>query len=461
MAELLIRVTTIDEVKSHPNADRLDLAVIGGWQCVVGKGNWHAGDRCIFFPPDTMLPEARCKEFEVDTYVSRSNRFPGMGRIKCAKLRGEPSFGLAVPVPDGMPDDMWDDCASWFGAEKYEPPARQMAAVGRKMYGHVDDPATVFCSRCCSDDKDVRDLHEIQKRESRGLSCMVCGYTRPVASYAAPEVAAFPRYTDIQNLRHYPDAFQVGDSVVVTEKIHGANCRIGVVKIGETPLLHLPIYEEMAGSHNVRRTDPADNADHPDQAHRSDTYWYPWTLEPVRTLLSEYIKTPGVQSVVLYGEVFGPGIQTMTYGLDGLGFRAFDLKVNGQYLTWKNFCFICDAAGVETVPELGRITWAGPESLERVREFSEGSTTLGGDHIREGVVLKLHDEERNDPKIGRLVLKRVSDEYLTGKYAAEEIDDDEYAGGNSPGVGEASGEEEDTPAASGREDNDSSDERLS
>ena len=469
VADLLVRVATIDEIKPHPNADRLDLAVVGGWQCVVGRGNWKQGDRCVYFPPDCMLPEDRCKEFEVESYVARSNRFEGMGRLRAIKLRGEPSFGLCIPVPAGLPDDSWDDCAWFFGAQKYEPPARLAGPVGRKMYGHVDDPDTIFCSRCCPDDRDVRDLHEIQKREVRGLVCTVCGYTKPVASYAAPEVAAFPRYTDIQNLRHYPEAFQPGDEVVVTEKIHGANCRIGVVKVGETTILKLPVWEEMAGSHNVRRTDPADNAESLDAARRSDTYWYPWTLEPIRNMLGELSRSSvfAENSIVLYGEVYGPGIQTLTYGLDGLGFCAFDLKVDGKYLPWKQFTAVCDRYGIETVPELGRITWKGPASIERVRAFAEGPTTLGADHIREGVVLKLYDEERNDPKIGRIVLKFCSDTYLSSKDHENETDDDEYPEGaldEAPGVSEPVGrpreEEEGAPPSNRREADHSGNEAL-
>jgi len=447
LADILIRVTTIDEVKSHPNADRLDLAVIGGWQCVVGKGNWHAGDRCVFFPPDTMLPEQRCKEFEVENYVSRSNRFPGMGRIKCAKLRGEPSFGLAVPVPDGMPDDLWDDCASWFGAEKYEPPVR-MQLAGRKMYGRVDEPESIVCTRCLPDGTDTRDLNWIQNRENRGLSCSVCGYTRPLAAYAAPENPGFPKYTDIQNLRHYPDLFNSGEAIVVTEKIHGANCRVGIVKVGELPASGLPIYQDMAGSHNVRRTDPADNSEHPDQAHRSDTYWFPWTLPGVKELLVDML--PGHNSVVLYGEVFGPGIQTLDYGQEGLAFRAFDIKIDGTYLRYLDFEEACVRYGVEPVPFKGVLTW-GETAMERVKAFASDKP-FAGDHISEGVVLR-PAEERTDPRVGRAVLKFVNDDYLLSKYHDEETDDDEYPGGGPAGLGElgeASEGEEDSPAESGR-----------
>lgn len=421
MADLIVRVVTIDEIKTHPNADRLDLAVVGGWQCVVGRDNWHTGDKCVYFPPDCMLPEERCQEFEIENYVSRSDRFPGMGRIRCARLRGETSFGLVVSVDPAMPTDLYENCAEWYGAQKYEPLMRTQV-VGRKMYGHVDNPETIICSQCIPGDQ--RDYNEIQKRERRGLTCTVCGYTPPIASYAAPEHAGFPKYTDIQNLRHFPDIFEDGEVIVATEKIHGANCRIGVVKTGTLPLTGFPIYEEMSGSHNVRRADPGENSDHPDQAHRSDTYWFPWTIPGVRNFITAEAQKHN--SVVVYGEVYGPGIQTLSYGLDGLGFAAFDIKIDGKYLPYPEFTATCEENNIPIVPLLDVFSW-NSLGMNHCRKLAKGQTMLGADHIREGIVLK-PTVERMDPKIGRVALKLVSDEYLLSKHHEEEqLDDSEAA----------------------------------
>ena len=57
MSNVITKVVAIDDIKPHPNADRLDIAVIGGWQCVVPKGQYSAGDNIVYFTPnDTLLP---------------------------------------------------------------------------------------------------------------------------------------------------------------------------------------------------------------------------------------------------------------------------------------------------------------------------------------------------------------------------------------------------------------------
>jgi hypothetical protein len=47
----------------------------------------------------------------------------------------------------------------------------------------------------------------------------------------------------------------------------------------------------------------------------------------------------------------------------------------------------------------------------RCRALSRGRTTLPDQHIREGVVVR-PAMERFDPKIGRAILKYLSDDYL-------------------------------------------------
>ena len=73
------------------NADRLECAHIGGWHCVVGKGEFKVGDPAVYFEIDAQLPD-------VEPFASmeflRSKHF----KIKSQKIRGEISQGLLMPV---------------------------------------------------------------------------------------------------------------------------------------------------------------------------------------------------------------------------------------------------------------------------------------------------------------------------------------------------------------------------
>lgn len=213
---------------------------------------------------------------------------------------------------------------------------------------------------------------------------------------AEPNHPLFERYTDSENLRHFPDVMQAGEAVIVTEKLHGTNVRIG--SIAGTML---------AGSHGLQRKRPEveDCATH--------TSWFPATREPVVALL-DALKEQHRQ-VMLFGEVYGSRLQKRDYGQKrGLGFVAFDLYVDGKYLDYDAFTALCGTYGVAIAPELGR----GPSSLAFVRGLSSGPTTLPGTHIREGVVVK-PARERYDAQVGRVVFTYLNDDYLLNAPLAE------------------------------------------
>lgn len=354
-SELHVEVAQIDKIEKHPNADMLDLAVIKGWQVVVQKGQHVAGEKVVFVPPDSVLPQVLSDEMNITQYLSN-------GRLRCIKLRGEPSFGL-VMTPKDMTWELGQDVASEYNISKYSPPSRSWLhsrTVGSAGLQHPD---------------------------------------------SIEEHALFWRYTNIDNLRHFPNALEDAEEVVISEKLHGTNSRVAVIQ-----------GEWMAGSHKVRRKPPEDydilTPQNIQLGNSRHVYWYPTVIPQVKQMLTELSEKH--QQVILFGEIFGDSIQSLHYGYkQQLGYRAFDLMLDGRYLNFDEFRTTCQEYGVLTVPILAQV----PYSLEIVKALSEGKTTMinqGKVHIREGVVIK-PVVERQHPKLGRLILKYVSDSYLVGK----------------------------------------------
>lgn len=96
----LARIVKIDEILVHPKADRMELAIIGGWQCCVKKGEFKAGDLALYCEIDSMLPTALPAFAFLE---ARKDDLKAVGdqsyaRIKTIKLRGEMSQGLLVPL---------------------------------------------------------------------------------------------------------------------------------------------------------------------------------------------------------------------------------------------------------------------------------------------------------------------------------------------------------------------------
>ena len=327
MSKAIVTTCRIESVRPHANADRLEIAVVSGWQCVVPKGMYSAGSAVTYFPPDCVVPVELSDRLGVTKYLSN-------GRVRSARLRGEVSHGfVSEPMgPEG------ENVADRLGVTKWVAPIS--LAVG-----------------------EAEDQHPL-----------------------------FYRYTDIENMRHYPTVLVDGESVVVTEKIHGTNSRIGLVREPDGQ------YRRVCGSNTVQR-----------KIVEGGTYSFPWGVPGVAEMLA-FMSASGAGSVILYGEVFGK-VQVLRYGLpNGLGYRVFDASVDGRYLDYFAMAESCRRFGVSLVP----LVYSGPFSIATVADLSRGMSLVdGADNIREGVVVR-PAVERTDPSIGRVVLKYVSDDYLCG-----------------------------------------------
>src|SRR5690606_3065896 len=88
------------------------------------------------------------------------------------------------------------------------------------------------------------------------------------------------------------------------------------------------------------------------------------------------------------GTIYGEALpcQDLKYDLSAEKptMRVFGMKVFGDYVDHDWLVKMTDLHGVPLVPELYR----GPFSQEVLDEHTNGKTVLGGDHIREGVVVK-------------------------------------------------------------------------
>lgn len=118
----LATVRTISDIRSIPGADRIELAVVDGWKCVIKKGEFAVGDCVVYCEIDSFLPVRQ--EFE----FLRSSSFKKMGdregfRLRTVKLRGQISQGLllSTAVLDGEVM-LGQDVSDQLGIIKYEPP---------------------------------------------------------------------------------------------------------------------------------------------------------------------------------------------------------------------------------------------------------------------------------------------------------------------------------------------------
>jgi len=114
----LVTIRTVKELVEIANADRIELAKIDGWQCVVKKGEFKIGDKALYFEIDSILPD----DDERFAFLEQ-HKF----RIKTTRFRGSLSQGLLMPLSILTAEEEWrirrgDTPVDVLRVQKYEPP---------------------------------------------------------------------------------------------------------------------------------------------------------------------------------------------------------------------------------------------------------------------------------------------------------------------------------------------------
>ena len=330
------------KVLPHPNADRLDLIQIGDYLSANRKGDIKDGDTVAYIPEKSIVPKSLLDEMGLKGKLSGSNK----DRVKAVRLREVVSQGLVYKVDDSVGTDVTDK----LGIIEYIP------YVPKPMRGQVFNAS---------------------------------GWTL---------------YYDIENIKRHPDVLEQGETVVVTEKLHGTQCCIGY-HMG-TPIVTskglsgrgLAFKHEESNVNNV----------------------YMQVFQQYKELLQKIHQRLDFTTFYVLGEIHGKGIQKkFYYGSATPMFRIFDVFAGepqeGGFLTWDHIISDSDLAGFDRVPTL----YQGPYDKELMLRLRDGDSVVpGAAHIREGIVIKAQPERR-DMELGRVILKDVSDAYLTKEGGTE------------------------------------------
>ena len=313
------RDATIKEVSPADNSDNLDRVIFEeiGWNAIAKRGVHLPGEVVFFIPPESVLPLELSEALGVTKYLSK-------GRVKAVKLRGNRSEGLIVDK--SIAEVYLDNILQW------------------------EDPPTIHMS----------------------------GEQLPNAEIP---ILAFPEFVKIPNLLNEPDILRDGESVWLSEKIHGTNTRFGVHPHPGTgePTLYV-------GSHKVvlRQTE-------------QNVYWQ---------AVMKHIKTELLPvGITFYGEIYGKGIQDLHYDAN-LELKVFGACENGNYVCvgrLKELCVRYDIPMVDFSP----VEFCG---LEQARTWADLPSNMTQSHVREGVVILADDTNgayRAAKVIGMSYLTRV------------------------------------------------------
>jgi RNA ligase (TIGR02306 family) len=361
MATFEVTIETIT-VKPHPDADRLELAVVGLYNVVVPKGVYTTGDKVLYIPEYAVLPQELVSALGLDGKLSGSKK----DRVKPVKLRGALSQGVVAPLtvlPEGT-DLGLGDFAPVLGITKYQP------AIPTSMSGDVE---------------------------------------------GKPELV---KWIDIENLKKFPHTFNETNRVHVSEKVHGS-CTLFTTVYEDGAAVERIVTSKGLGEKQIALKE-SENVIYWRTVKEQNLEGF---ADFIRTTLTGE-GVADIVKVAVFGEVYGSKVQDLHYGKTGgeLGYMAFDSYVmtadgNGFWVNPQELTDLATQFGVPVVPTL----FVGQFNLDKVIELASGPETVSGEgkHIREGVVIRLTDRPFGYSDGAAQVAKYVSDDYLTRKGGTE------------------------------------------
>lgn len=358
--------TTVLEIIPHGNAERLEVAMVYGFQVVVPKGKYRVGSKVVYVPIDSVLPvELEDRLFPPDSRIKLHHH-----RVRQIRIRGLASQGMLIDPSDLSPLNfnlitLETDLKDSLRITKYEPPTQFKGAPGV-----------------------------------------------PGARKRRQDNPLFHKYNGLDNIKWFPTMFKDGEEVVIQEKLHGTNARASVLPYQANTIWKKikkllgwsPATENCYGSNNVEISSKGSY-----QGFYGDDI-YGNTFKSIDAFSK--IKL----GETIFGEIIGEGIQkNYDYGVKGHKFVLFDVKVlqadgSQVWLSPKEVEAYAKERGFEMVP----ILYVGPYNKVIAYTMTKGdSVYCPTQKVREGIVLK----KASEYSVGgnKQALKWISEDYLDDK----------------------------------------------
>ena len=221
-------ITTLTNVRKHPNADRLLLAdVFGNTVCV--STDYTEGQLGVYFPTDGQLSvEFAEKNNLVRKKDDAGNNIggymdPDKRNVTAIRLRGEKSDGLFLPI------SALNYCYAHGDA------SNELRA------GDVIDGLVNGHEICCK-----------YIPRSNTYRNIVTGGNR-TRKKKVPTAPLFKEHADTEQLAYNLGAFKVGDEIEITLKMHGTSQRTGYLPILQGYADTWPCYVGNAFRHIMRK----------------------------------------------------------------------------------------------------------------------------------------------------------------------------------------------------------------
>lgn len=403
----LAYVVLVDGIEELPGYDRVESAVIGGWRCIVPKGQFHVGDPGIYFEIDSRVPS----DNPAFAFLEKRNY-----KIKTQKMCKSISQGLLMHASDFG----WSIGCNWGTMNDENSDRKLVAIIDDKGIEHHTDDESRFLTKILgvtyADEEDNQrkapSVDKYKKMAQRHPNIFKKPFVRWLMKRSwgrrlmfmlfgkkKDKKGGWPTWvnkTDEERVENMPWVLQDKNKKwIATEKVDGTSTTF-TMKRGKHNK-----YEFYVCSRNVC----FDSIDKPCY-YDTNVYWEMAEKYNMFDILKRFLDGyPEVEWVTIQGETYGEGVQKNTYDISGHDFKAFNLidSVRGRWNSSQMKGLLEYEWGIPCVPILdGNFTL--PDTVEELRDYVNSMPSVINNKMKEGIVFRALD--------GVQSFKCVSPEYL-------------------------------------------------
>ena len=373
MPRQLASLQRVLAVEPIPGADRIEIATVQGWSCIVLKSeNISVGDLVVYIEIDSIVP-AR----EPFLFLE-----PRKYRVRTIKMKGVISQGLAMPIsafPEITKIAEGLDITELLGITKYDPEAIKEQRTSR-VVDTKPHPVREFFMQFAW----FRALHR---------------YLYPGAKKGWP---SFIHKTDETRIQNYGATVmaKLDEDYYITEKLDGQSGTYFVIYTKSLFGGRKPMFGVCSRNLYLKTK-------------HACTWWNIAQQYDIERKLRSVGK-----EICIQGEIIGQGIQGNKYGLSGLDFYVFNVWdiTKQEYYPYQDLVKFCKTLGFKMVPVVAECVKL-PKTLPEIIALSKGKSVLNPKILREGIVARTMTNLPNGTPLswksidGDFLLKHQDEEY--------------------------------------------------
>lgn len=398
----LAYVVVVDAVTPIEGYDRVELAHVGGWTIVVGKGEFKAGDPAIYFEIDSKLPE-------VEPFINMEFLAKKRYKIKTQKMCRSLSQGLLMSAANFG----WTIEEVEFDLGQFYPVIKD----NNNVFHFIDDESRFLTKQLgvtyyVAEDN-IRKANSVDKYEKmisrhkklfshqpfcflikhkigRKFLFVFFGKKKDKKSQWPVHICA---KTDVERVQNMMWVLEDKQPYVATEKVDGSSFTVAAERTKFGKIKYYVCSRNVVFENENQKC-----------FYDSNIYFEMFVKYNLKEKITRILNDLNLDNVAIQAEVYGTNVQKRDYSIKERRIAVFHIVSNGQKFPMDQVVNICDHYELPHVPIVS-YNYILPDTIEELQKFVESAPSALDGKEKEGIVFY-------DKETGQRYFKFVSPEFL-------------------------------------------------